>query len=163
MIDFSVSVTSAEKRRLIEFISALRTSCKVQMNRKSAFDNQTFESEFRSKLLTHHCFMGAPLFQKSFDSEFIAACAHAGHEVQEASDGQRFWDVIVDGRRIRLKSSTAKNLSEKTLHISKLTETAWIQDCRTAKKRQAYTRRLFKEDCNEVDAIIQQRQIGFDE
>lgn len=157
MIDFSVSVTRAEERRLKEFIGAIRTSCKVEMNRDSPFDNHAFESEFRSKLLTHHCFIGSPLFQESFDSAFIAACSHAGYKVQEASEGQRFWDVIVDGRKISLKSSKAKNLSESTLHISKLTEAAWIQDCRTAKKRQAHTRRLFKEYCEEVDAIIQLR------
>lgn len=157
MIDFTVSVTAAEERRIKEFISALRTNCKVEMNPKSLFNSDSFESEFRSKLLTHHCFMGSPLFQESFDSAFIAACSHAGHKVQEAPEGQRFWDVMIDGRRISLKSSKAKNLSESTLHISKLTEAAWIQDCRTAKKRQTHTRRLFKEYCDEVDAIIQLR------
>jgi len=157
MLDFTVSVTTAEERRLKEFISALRTNCKAEMNPKSPFNSDSFESEFRSKLLTHHCFMGSPLFQESFDSAFIAACSHAGHKVQEAPEGQRFWDVMIDGRRISLKSSKAKNLSESTLHISKLTEAAWIQDCRTAKKRQAHTRRLFKEYCDEVDAIIQLR------
>ncbi len=157
MIDFTVSVTPAEKRRLKEFITALRTNCKVEMNQKSTFSSDSFESEFRSKLLAHHCFMGSPLFQESFDSAFIAACSHAGHKVQEAPEGQRFWDVLIDGRRISLKSSKAKNLSESTLHISKLTEAAWIQDCRTAKKRQEHTRRLFEEYCSEVDAIIQLR------
>jgi hypothetical protein len=157
MIDFAVSVTEAEERRLREFISALRTNCKVEMNLNSPFNNDSFESEFRSKLLTHHCFMGSPLFQESFDSAFIAACSHAGHKIQAAPDGQRFWDVMIDERRISLKSSKAKNLSKSTLHISKLTEAAWIQDCRTAKKRQAQTRRLFREYCNEVDAIIQLR------
>jgi hypothetical protein len=157
MIDFTVSVTAAEERRLKEFVSALRTNCKVEMNPKSPFNSDAFESEFRSKLLTQHCFMGSPLFQESFDSAFIAACSHAGHKVEEAADGQRFWDLIVDGRRISLKSSKAKSLHEDTLHISKLTEAAWIQDCRTATKRREHTRRLFKEYCAEVDAIVQLR------
>jgi len=34
MIDFTVSVSAAEERRLKEFISALRTNCKVEMNPK---------------------------------------------------------------------------------------------------------------------------------
>lgn len=157
MIDFKISVTAPEKRRIKEFLSALRTNCQVEMNPKSPFNNDAFESEFRSKLLTHHCFMGSPLFQESFDSAFIAACSHAGHKVNEALDGQRFWDVTVDGRRISLKSSKAKDLREDTLHISKLTEAAWIQDCRTATKRREHTRRLFKEYCDEVDAILQLR------
>ena len=36
------------------------------MNPTSAWTSDEFESEFRSKLLTHHCFMGSPLFQESF-------------------------------------------------------------------------------------------------
>ena len=157
MIDLTISVSAAEERRIKEFITALRTNCKVEMSSKSSFNSESFESEFRSKLLAHHCFMGSPLFQESFDSAFIFACSHAGHKVQKAPEGQRFWDVMVDGRKISLKSSKAKNLSKSTLHISKLTEAAWIQDCRTAKKRQMHTRRLFKEYCHEVDAIIQLR------
>lgn len=157
MIEFTLSVTKAEERRLKEFVDALRTDCKVDMNPDSSFNRDSFESEFRSKLLTHHCFMGTPLFQESFDSAFVAACLHAGHEVEEAPDGQRFWDVIVDGRRISLKSSKAKSLRKETLHISKLTEAAWIQDCRTATKRRDYTRHLFESYCDEVDAIVQLR------
>lgn len=157
MPDFRVRVTSAEKRRLDEFIGALRTPCKVTMHRDSAWKSEEFESEFRSKLLTHHCFMGAPLFQESFDSAFMAACSHAGQEVIEAPDGQRFWDVMVDGRRISLKSSKARSLRKATLHISKLTEAAWIQDCRTATKRREHTRRLFRDYCSQVDSILQLR------
>ena len=157
MIDFTVSVTAAEERRLREFISALRTNCVADMHPESDLNSELFESEFRSKLLTHHCFMGSPLFQESFDSAFIAACSHAGHKVEEAADGQRFWDVMIDGRRISLKSSKAKSLRKDTLHISKLTEAAWIQDCRTAAKRQEHTLRLFKDYCDEVDAIVQLR------
>lgn len=157
MMDFSVSVTAAEKRRLEEFLGVLRKKCEPQLNPNSVYINEEFESEFRSKLLIHHCFIGSPLFQQSFDSAFIAACRHAGFKVEEAPDGQRFWDVVIDGRRISLKSSKAKNLSKDFLHISKLTEAAWIQDCRTAKMRQSYTRDLFKKYCDEVDAIIQFR------
>ncbi len=43
------------------------------------------------------------------------------------------------------------------MHISKLTEAAWIQDCRTAAKRRENTHQLFQEYCNEVDAIVQLR------
>lgn len=157
MHNFSMSVTAAEERRLREFITALRTHCVVEINPESAYKSEDFESEFRSKLLTHHCFMGSPLFQESFDSAFVAACSHAGHKVELAPTGQRFWDVMVDGRRISLKSSKAQSLREKTLDISKLTEAAWIQDCRTAARRCEQTHRLFREYCGEVDAILQLR------
>jgi len=157
MLDFTVSVTASEERRLREFIDALRTRCAVHMNPKSVLNSEEFESEFRSKLLTHHCFMGSPLFQESFDSAFLAACSRAGRKVEQASTGQRFWDAMIDGRRISLKSSKAKSLRDETLHISKLTEAAWIQDCRTASKRRERTHRLFREYCDEVDAIVQLR------
>lgn len=153
----SLAVTSTEERRLREFLSTLRTPCEVYMNPQSLWNTNEFEGEFRSKLLTHHCFMGSPLFQESFDSAFIAACERSGHGVQRAPDGQRFWDVMVDGRKISLKSSKARSLRSNVLHISKLTEAAWIQDCRTAKKRQERTRTLFSAYCDEVDAIVQLR------
>lgn len=101
--------------------------------------------------------MGSPLFQESFDSAFVAACEYSGHKVRQAPSGQRFWDVEVDGRRISLKSTKAKSIRKNTLHISKLTEAAWIQDCRTAALRQTRTFDLFKEYCKEVDGIIQLR------
>lgn len=157
MPDLSIEVTAAEERRIYEFLGALRTPCKVLQNPKSQWNTEEFEGEFRSKLLTHHCFMGSPLFQESFDSAFISACDRAGHTVERAPVGQRFWDVKVDGRKLSLKSSKAKSLRENVLHISKLTEAAWIQDCRTARKRQEKTCELFAEYCNEVDAIIQLR------
>jgi hypothetical protein len=157
MANLTLSVTAAEERRLREFLSALRTPCRSGMAPKSTLNSEEFESEFRSKLLAHHCFMGTPLFQESFDAAFVAACSHAGHRVQEAPTGQRFWDVKIDGRRISLKSSKAKNLRSETLHISKLTEAAWIQDCRTAAKRHEHTHRLFQEYCDEVDVIVQLR------
>jgi hypothetical protein len=157
MVDFIVSVTAAEERRLQEFVSALRTPCTVHLHPESPWNSQEFESEFRSKLLTHHCFIGSPLFQESFDSAFTAACSQAGHRVESAPEGQRFWDITVDGKRISLKSSKAKSLRKDTLHISKLTEAAWIQDCRTATKRREHTHRLFGKYCDEVDAIVQLR------
>lgn len=154
---FSVEVTKAEERRLREFIKALRTDCKVSVHLDSTLVTADFEEEFRSKLLTHHCFIGSPLFQESFDSAFVSACRQARHDFRPAPSGQRFWDVLVNGRRISLKSTKAKNLSPKRLHVSKLTEAAWIQDCRTAARRREQTFGLFQDYCRQVDAIIQLR------
>ena len=47
MVDFRMSVTAAEERRLREFISALRTRCEAHMNPTSAWNSEEFESEFR--------------------------------------------------------------------------------------------------------------------
>lgn len=74
-----------------------------------------------------------------------------------AEKGQRFWDLAVDGTRISLKSSKALSLREDFLHISKLTEAAWIQDCRTASSRRKLTLALMELYCDEVQAIWQLR------
>lgn len=157
MVEFRIAVSPAEARRLREFVQALRTPCQVWINPHSSLNTPEFEAEFRSRLLAHHSFIGSPLFQESFDSAFLSACSHIGLEVQAAPDGQRFWDATIDHRNISLKSSKAKNLREGTLHISKLTEAAWIQDCRSAMKRRKHTFELFRKYCSEVHAIIQLR------
>lgn len=156
MPEITLQVTGAEARRLQEFIAALRTPCEVVLNPQSPFGEE-FESEFRSRLLAHHTFIGSPLFQESFDSAFIGACQAAGHEVELAPEGQRFWDVRVDGRKISLKSTKQKVLRAEKLHISKLCEAAWIQDCRRAADRRAHTVELFDDYCGTVDAIVQLR------
>lgn len=157
VVDFRLALTPAEERRLHEFIQALRTPCDVWLNPDSPLCGEEFEAEFRSRLLVHHCFIGSPLFQESFDSAFMAACSQTGLHPKLAPAGQRFWDLEVAGRKISLKSSKAKNLREETLHISKLTEAAWIQDCRSAAKRREHTFELFRDYCAEVDAIVQLR------
>lgn len=157
MEEFRISVTQAEYRRLTEFVEAIRTPCTVELAESSPFNNPEFESEFRSKLLTHHHFLGSPLFQESFDSAFLSACTKAGFATSRAPAGQRFWDIMIDGRRISLKSTKAKDLRPEKLYISKLTEAAWIQDCRTPSKRQDQTFKLFREYKSQVDSILQLR------
>jgi hypothetical protein len=153
----SADLTASEERRVSEFLSALRSPCDVEKNINSDLVSDDFESEFRSRLLANHCFIGSPLFQESFDSAFIAASEFSGYKVVCAPEGQRFWDVSINGKKISLKSSKAKSLKASTLHISKLTEAAWIQDCRTAVKRQELTLKLFKDYTRDVDSIIQLR------
>lgn len=60
-------------------------------------------------------------------------------------------------RRLSLKSTAAKGLSESTAHISKLTEAAWIQDVRSASARRQHTLKLFSEYRAAVDAIVMLR------
>lgn len=157
MPDLEIQVTDAEYRRIRELIDALRTPCKVALHPKSPWNKPEFESEFRSKLLFNHCIVKTPLFQESFDAAFISACHAAGCKVREAPSGQRFWDVEVDDRKISLKSTKAKSLKMDKLMISKLTEAAWIQDCRSSATRCKHTKDLFQQYCGMVDAILQFR------
>lgn len=155
LVQFDLS--QIERQRLEEFLRILRTPCKVVRSLESFFNTPDFEEAFRSRLLTHHCLIGSPLFQESFDSAFISSCRDAGMQVEEAPPGQRFWDVVVAGKHVSLKSSKAKSLKAQVLHVSKLTEAAWIQDCRTAKRRREQTLELFETYTAQVDAIIQLR------
>ncbi len=121
------------------------------------FLSKRFEKEFRTTLLIHHYFLRAPLAMTSFDAAFVRAARAGGHEIRKAPEGQRFWDVEMDGLRISLKSTAAKNLRVGTLHISKLCEAAWIQDARSASHREEKTKQLFAEYTATVHAIIQLR------
>ncbi len=160
MPEFKLDLSNAEHRRVTELIAALRTSVDSSTNAKATLMVPKFVDEFLSRLLSQHVFLGNPLFQESFDTAFYAAAMEANFKVSAAPTGQRFWDLQVNGKKISLKSSKAKSLRKETLHISKLTEAAWIQDCRTAKQRHAHTLELFKEYCREVDEIIQLRYFG---
>ena len=78
------------------------------------------------------------------------------------STTHRFSDLTVadnegGSRRLSLKSTAAQRLSEKTVHISKLTEAAWIQDVRSSRQRRSRTLELFQEYRNAVDAIVMLR------
>lgn len=157
MPKWTAKVSRAEERRLEEFLRALRIPCRVARNESSWFATPAFEEEFRSKLLTHHSFIGSPLFQESFESALVTSCNMSGLEVECATGGQRFWDASINGRHISLKSTKARNLRREVLHISKLTEAAWIQDCRTARRRREETLELFDEYCSQVQAILQLR------
>ncbi len=150
-------VSEPERRRIEELLSALRAPVETEVSPDSTILTASFEEEFRSRLLSQHFFLGNPLYQESFDRAFIASAEVAGFGVVEAPKGARFWDVEVDGRKISLKSTKARDLRSDSLHISKLTEAAWIQDCRTAKLRHEKTVALFEEYCGEVDEIVQLR------
>ena len=169
---------STEQRHLDELLAAMRGPCEATFPASPSVETQAaetglpsdptfasaapflsprFEKEFRTTLLIHHYFLRAPLARNSFEAAFVRAARNAGHDIRKASDGQRFWDVEMDGHRISLKSTAAKNLRVRTLHISKLCEAAWIQDARSASHREEKTKELFAEYTATVHAIIQLR------
>lgn len=168
---------STEKRYLDELLAAMRGPCEATFPVSPVADtlpelrfpsdtpsaptppflSERFEKEFRTTLLIHHYFLKAPLATNSFEAAFVRAADAGGHEIRKAPEGQRFWDVELDGQRISLKSTAAKDLRVGSLHISKLCEAAWIQDARSASHREKNTKRLFAEYTATVVAIIQLR------
>ena len=95
---------------------------------------------FGLALSVHHGATTEPLGLSSFETVFRNACEHLHWSTDPpGSRTQRFVDMVVlpkpgNRRRLSLKSTAAKNLSTTALHISKLTEAAWIQDARTARE-----------------------------
>lgn len=108
----------------------------------------------------HHGTTTEPLGLTSFETVFRNACEALEWSIDApGSATRRFVDVTVtpaDGttRRLSLKSTAAKNLRERTAHISKLTEAAWIQDVRSTRARRRRTLELFRDYRAAVDAIV---------
>ena len=115
---------------------------------------------FGLALSVHHGATEDPLRLTGFETVFRNACASARWKTQvPASATQRFVDLVVtvgtgDPKRLSLKSTAEQKLSERSAHISKLTEAAWIQDTRTPKDRRQRLRGLFKDYRKAVDAIV---------
>ena len=148
---------ATEQRYLDGLLSAMRGPCDEAFPTESPIVSREFAKEFRATLLIHHYFLSAPLGTNSFEAAFVNAAIAAGHSIIQAPEGQRFWDVEMDGQKLSLKSTAARNLRVRSLHISKLCEAAWIQDVRGAGQREDQTKRLFAEYTATVDSIIQIR------
>lgn len=150
-----MEANETERRYLDELLVAMRSPC-VQTLSPGGL-SEKFAREFRATLLIHHYFLKAPLATSSFEAAYVRAAQAAGHKVEVAPDGGRFWDVRVDGLKVSLKSTGAAGLKDHTLHVSKLCEAAWIQDMRGAAQREERTKALFEEYTNAVDGIVQLR------
>ena len=151
------NLTSSEACRLRELLEAIRAPVEEWVAPDSDLLGKVGAEEFRSRLLTQHLFLGSPLFQDTFDRALAESISVGGHVVGVAPDGERFWDLLIDGARVSLKSSKAKALRKGYLAVSKLTEAAWIQDCRSARQRKAEIDRLFEAYLGKVDRILQLR------
>jgi len=157
LFDALETLNDYEKYRILELINALKTPIEEYINPEAEYFNENSISDFKSRLLSQHVFLDAPLFQDTFESTFIFAMKAGGFHCEKAPDGERFWDVAIEGRKISLKSTKEKNLQQDKLKISKLTEAAWIQDCRSAAQREQHTKDLFHDYVSIVDSIIQLR------
>ena len=113
---------------------------------------------FGLSLSVHHGATPEPLALMAFETAFRNACGYMQWPMDEpGSLTRRFVDITVNGRRLSLKSTAARNLSDNALHISKLTEAAWIQDTRTPGARRAAMLDLFLQYRKAVDAIVMLR------
>ncbi len=118
---------------------------------------------FGLALSVHHAATTVPLGLTSFEAVFRNACSHVGWPVTPPSSAtQRFVDLSVRAgsgraRHLSLKSTAAKGISPTTVHISKLTEAAWIQDTRRPTARRQATLELFAAYQDVVTSILMLR------
>ena len=123
---------------------------------------------FGLMIAAHHGVTVQALGLANFENAFQRACEAVGWTVwQSGSATHRFTDLVVETpdsrqRKLSLKSTAAHRLSKTSLHISKLTEAAWIQDVRSARTRRHKTLELFDQYCSAVDAIIMLRAFRSD-
>ncbi len=115
---------------------------------------------FGLALSVHHGTTVDALGLNGFETAFGNACESVNWKTEWAeSMTHRFSDLTVTDnedkrRRLSLKSTAAQRLSPRTIHISKLTEAAWIQDIRSARERRTRTLALFQEYMDAVDSIM---------
>jgi len=118
---------------------------------------------FGLALSVHHAATTVPLGLTTFETVFRNACSHVEWSVSPpGSATQRFVDLSVhpgsgQSRHLSLKSTAAKALSSTTVHISKLTEAAWIQDTPTPAARREATLELFAAYQSTVTSILMLR------
>ena len=144
-------------------VDSLSAPPRAEINEQATWLTPEWIEYFGLSLSVHHGMTTEPLAQKSFEIVFRNACDSVGWKAIGAeSQTVRFLDLKVDRegageQKLSLKSTAAQRLSRSTVHISKLTEAAWIQDMRTARERRERTVNLFREYMKSVDSIMMLR------
>ncbi len=142
-----------------DFVSALLTPVDERLLDDSWLATTTWSEAFLARLRAHHALSQEPLSTTQFEAAFNAACTAAGWTVTPAVGAtNRFYDttIVKDANRrcLSLKASSAKAMSRTSIHISKLTEAAWIQDTRRQADRRTHLVELFREYADVTDAIV---------
>ena len=126
--------------------------------------NREWLDYFALSLSLHHSTTDRPLGGTKFEDLFRSASESVGWEVTpRGSPTQRFVDLGLTipeerrPRRLSMKSTSAKNTRPKSIHISKLTEAAKIQDVRTKAGKKGLMEGLLQDYLHTVDSIIMLR------
>lgn len=146
-----------------DFVDAMLMPVHSDLLPETWLSTPTWLDAFVARLRGHHALSIAPLSTMQFEAAFNEACAAAGWAVTAADSAtHRFFDTTLSmperqPRHLSLKASAAKDMRVDSVHISKLTEAAWIQDVRRQSDRRDNIVRLFCEYQNSTSAIIMLR------
>lgn len=143
-----------------QFVDAILGTVEYELTPGSWLTIPAWADTFLARLRSHHALNSNPLMTDAFEEAFNAACEAADWAVSPTvSATHRFYDTTITipgqgDRQFSLKTTAAKSMSRSSVHISKLTEAAWIQDERTKKGRRDKIVELFTEYQQETDSII---------
>lgn len=146
-----------------QFVDAVLTPIEPSLLDGSWLTIKPWAEAFLARLKAHHALNTEPLSTTAFETAFNASCVAAGWVVKPAASAtHRFFDTIISipsvgDMRLSLKASAAKDLKPHKIHISKLTEAAWIQDTRTQTDRRKRIVELFREYREQTDSIVMLR------
>jgi hypothetical protein len=149
------NLTESEVRQLLNVARVMALPIEEHLLAKSKIVTPPFAEEFRARLQAHHATHTTPMDRLSFENAFLAASRASGRATEEApSRTTRFFDATVDGKRVALKTEGAKSMKADQLHISKLSEAAWIQDMRSGRRRHEMTIEFLEDFLANVDQIF---------
>jgi len=145
------------------FVDAVLTPLHSESLPPTWLATTAWKDAFTAWLQGYHALSTEPLGTLQFEAAFNHACEAAGWHVEAAESAtQRFFDTTIsDGRgvekKLSLKASSAKDMRDDKVHISKLTEGAWIQDARRQAERRDRIIQLFQEYQQTTSAIFMLR------
>lgn len=146
-----------------QFVDAVVAPIVIHLTEDSWLTTKIWADTFATRLRAHHALSLAPLSTTQFEAAFAAACQSAGWLTETSESAtNRFYDIVVTlpgqaAKWLSLKASAAKAMRRGTIHISKLTEAAWIQDVRRQTDRRSAIIKLFQEYRQTTTAIIMLR------
>lgn len=146
-----------------EFVDALLVPVEAKLLSGSWLTTTEWAEAFLARLRAHHALSREPLSTTQFEAAFENACEAARWTVESSTSAtQRFFDTTItlpgsSPKRLSLKASSAKDMSRSFVHISKLTEAAWIQDVRKQADRRDRIVELFQQYRSATDGIIMLR------
>lgn len=145
------------------FVEAILTPIYSEPLPRTWLASAPWTEAFAARLQGYHALSAEPLGTIQFEAAFNHSCDVAGWHVEAArSATQRFFDTTIsDGKaavkRLSLKASSAEGMAASTVHISKLTEGAWIQDARRQADRRDRIVELFQDYQHLTSAIFMLR------
>ncbi len=145
------------------FVDAILTPIYSESLPETWLASIAWTEAFAARLQGYHALSAEPLGTIQFEAAFNHSCDVAGWNVEAAGSRiQQFYDTTIsDGkgavRRLSLKASSAEGMAPSKVHISKLTEGAWIQDARRQADRRNRIVQLFQDYQETTSAIFMLR------